>query len=169
MRGFGSRGRTPHPRPLSPEYRGEGRKAPCPPVAFPRNVYAPASSSLMMLPHDFARLVDARGPALILYARQWCHAPEDVVQDAFSNWSRCIHRRATPSPGCIASSAMRPSTPARRTCAQAARVGDGSPRRLVRRTHGGRAGRRDRRRRPATAAGRGTRSDRRPTLGRPEF
>ena len=37
----------------------------------------------MMLSHDFARLVDARGPALILYARQWCHAPEDVVQDAF--------------------------------------------------------------------------------------
>ncbi len=36
-----------------------------------------------MLPHDFVRLVDARGPALILYARQWCHAPEDVVQDAF--------------------------------------------------------------------------------------
>ena len=37
----------------------------------------------MMLPHDFVRLVDTRGPALILYARQWCHAPEDVVQDAF--------------------------------------------------------------------------------------
>ena len=36
----------------------------------------------MMTPHDFARLVDARGPALILYARQWCSAPEDVVQDA---------------------------------------------------------------------------------------
>ncbi len=37
----------------------------------------------MMLPNDFVRLVDKRGPALILYARQWCHAPEDVVQDAF--------------------------------------------------------------------------------------
>jgi RNA polymerase sigma-70 factor (ECF subfamily) len=37
----------------------------------------------MMLAHDFARLVDARGPALVLYARQWCRAPEDVVQDAF--------------------------------------------------------------------------------------
>ncbi len=36
-----------------------------------------------MLAHDFVRLVDARGPALILYARQWCRAPEDVVQDAF--------------------------------------------------------------------------------------
>jgi RNA polymerase sigma factor (sigma-70 family) len=37
----------------------------------------------MMLPNDFVLLVDERGPALILYARQWCHAPEDVVQDAF--------------------------------------------------------------------------------------
>jgi RNA polymerase sigma factor (sigma-70 family) len=36
-----------------------------------------------MRPHDFASLVDNHGPALILYARQWCHAPEDVVQDAF--------------------------------------------------------------------------------------
>src|ERR1043166_3661582 len=36
-----------------------------------------------MSPHDFARLLDAHGPALILYARQWCAVPEDVVQDAF--------------------------------------------------------------------------------------
>jgi RNA polymerase sigma-70 factor (ECF subfamily) len=32
---------------------------------------------------DFVRLVDSHGPALILYARQWCDAPEDVVQEAF--------------------------------------------------------------------------------------
>jgi RNA polymerase sigma-70 factor (ECF subfamily) len=37
----------------------------------------------MMSPHDFARLVDSHGPALILYARQWCGTPEDVVQEAF--------------------------------------------------------------------------------------
>jgi RNA polymerase sigma-70 factor (ECF subfamily) len=37
----------------------------------------------MMNPHDFAHLVDAHGPPLLLYARQWCAAPEDVVQDAF--------------------------------------------------------------------------------------
>jgi RNA polymerase sigma-70 factor (ECF subfamily) len=37
----------------------------------------------MMPPLELGRLVDARGPALILYARQWCRAPEDVVQDAF--------------------------------------------------------------------------------------
>jgi RNA polymerase sigma-70 factor (ECF subfamily) len=33
--------------------------------------------------HAFARLVDRHGPPLILYARQWCQVPEDVVQDAF--------------------------------------------------------------------------------------
>jgi RNA polymerase sigma-70 factor (ECF subfamily) len=32
---------------------------------------------------DFVRLVDSHGPPLILYARQWCDAPEDVVQEAF--------------------------------------------------------------------------------------
>jgi len=36
-----------------------------------------------MSPHDFVRLVDNHGPALILYARQWCPTAEDVVQDAF--------------------------------------------------------------------------------------
>jgi DNA-directed RNA polymerase specialized sigma24 family protein len=36
-----------------------------------------------MSPHDFALLVDRHGPPLMLYARQWCDAPEDVVQDAF--------------------------------------------------------------------------------------
>jgi RNA polymerase sigma factor (sigma-70 family) len=36
-----------------------------------------------MTPHDFAGLVDRHAPALILFARQWCDAPEDVVQDAF--------------------------------------------------------------------------------------
>jgi RNA polymerase sigma-70 factor (ECF subfamily) len=36
-----------------------------------------------MTPHDFARLMDTHGPPLLLYARQWCATPEDVVQDAF--------------------------------------------------------------------------------------
>src|SRR5438067_774261 len=36
-----------------------------------------------MTPHDLARLVDAQGPPLILFARQWCATPEDVVQEAF--------------------------------------------------------------------------------------
>lgn len=37
----------------------------------------------MMTPSEFARLLDVHGPPLILYARQWCATPEDVVQDAF--------------------------------------------------------------------------------------
>jgi RNA polymerase sigma factor (sigma-70 family) len=36
-----------------------------------------------MTPHDFARLLDKNGPPLVLYARQWCGIPEDVVQEAF--------------------------------------------------------------------------------------
>jgi RNA polymerase sigma factor (sigma-70 family) len=36
-----------------------------------------------MTPHDFARLLDNHGPPLVLYARQWCGIPEDVVQEAF--------------------------------------------------------------------------------------
>lgn len=33
------------------------------------------------------------GPALVLYARQWCAAPEDVVQEAF------VRLAASPTPG----------------------------------------------------------------------
>jgi RNA polymerase sigma factor (sigma-70 family) len=36
-----------------------------------------------MTPHDFARLLDSHGPPLLLYARQWCGSPEDIVQEAF--------------------------------------------------------------------------------------
>lgn len=36
-----------------------------------------------MSPDDFVRLLDTYGPPLILYARQWCATPEDVVQEAF--------------------------------------------------------------------------------------
>ena len=36
-----------------------------------------------MSPSDFARLVDVHVAPLVLYARQWCDAPEDVVQEAF--------------------------------------------------------------------------------------
>jgi RNA polymerase sigma factor (sigma-70 family) len=35
-----------------------------------------------MTPTEFARLVDRHALALILFARQWCAVPEDVVQDA---------------------------------------------------------------------------------------
>jgi RNA polymerase sigma-70 factor (ECF subfamily) len=37
----------------------------------------------MMGPDQLGRLVDDHAAALVLYARQWCSAPEDVVQEAF--------------------------------------------------------------------------------------
>jgi RNA polymerase sigma-70 factor (ECF subfamily) len=37
----------------------------------------------MMSPQELARLIDTHAAALVLYARQWTGAPEDVVQDAF--------------------------------------------------------------------------------------
>jgi RNA polymerase sigma-70 factor (ECF subfamily) len=36
-----------------------------------------------MSPNILARLIDAHAAPLVLYARQWCDAPEDVVQDSF--------------------------------------------------------------------------------------
>jgi RNA polymerase sigma-70 factor (ECF subfamily) len=36
-----------------------------------------------MGPHQLAKLIDAHAAALTLYARQWCSAPEDVVQETF--------------------------------------------------------------------------------------
>lgn len=37
----------------------------------------------VMEPELLRQLLDEHGAALTLYARQWCAAPEDVVQDAF--------------------------------------------------------------------------------------
>jgi len=34
-------------------------------------------------PELLGRLLDEHGPALVLYAQQWCETPEDVVQEAF--------------------------------------------------------------------------------------
>jgi RNA polymerase sigma-70 factor (ECF subfamily) len=36
-----------------------------------------------MTARPLADLIDAHGPALVLFARQWTTAPEDAVQDAF--------------------------------------------------------------------------------------
>lgn len=38
---------------------------------------------MAMEPRLFATLIDTRTAALVLYARQWCATPEDVVQEAF--------------------------------------------------------------------------------------
>jgi RNA polymerase sigma-70 factor (ECF subfamily) len=43
-----------------------------------RNDHPPTSSARIL-----AELVDRHGPALVLYARQICTEPEDVVQEAF--------------------------------------------------------------------------------------
>jgi RNA polymerase sigma-70 factor (ECF subfamily) len=52
-------------------------------LVYSRNVSLLMSSRRQMSPHDLARLVDTHGPPLLMYARQWCSAPEDVVQEAF--------------------------------------------------------------------------------------
>jgi RNA polymerase sigma-70 factor (ECF subfamily) len=47
----------------------------------------------MMGPELLGRLVDQHAAALVLYARQWCAAPEDVVQEAFL---KLVTRRPPP-------------------------------------------------------------------------
>jgi RNA polymerase sigma factor (sigma-70 family) len=42
----------------------------------------------VMGPEVLAQLVDVYAAALVLYARQWCDAPEDVVQEAFVKLAR---------------------------------------------------------------------------------
>jgi len=44
-------------------------------------------------PEILARLLDAHGAVLVLYARQWCDAPEDVVQEA---WVSLVRQPAIP-------------------------------------------------------------------------
>jgi RNA polymerase sigma-70 factor (ECF subfamily) len=41
-----------------------------------------------MGPDVLGKLVDTHAAALVLYARQWCAAPEDVVQEAFVKLSQ---------------------------------------------------------------------------------
>src|SRR5215468_6916242 len=41
-----------------------------------------------MDPTLLGRLIDQHAAALVLYARQWCAAPEDVVQEAFLKLAR---------------------------------------------------------------------------------
>ena len=46
-----------------------------------------------MTPRQLGELIDRHGPAHVLFARQWCRAPEDVVQEAFV---RLYQRRQLP-------------------------------------------------------------------------
>ncbi len=43
-----------------------------------------------------AELLDRHGAALGLYARQWCQAPDDVVQQAFVELAGCRESPASP-------------------------------------------------------------------------
>lgn len=43
-----------------------------------------------------ASLLDRHGPPLILYARQWCPCPEDVVQDCFGKLATLPHEPTDP-------------------------------------------------------------------------
>jgi RNA polymerase sigma factor (sigma-70 family) len=46
---------------------------------------------VMMRPEQLSRLLDEHAAALVLYACQWCAAPEDVVQEAFVKLARQQH------------------------------------------------------------------------------
>jgi RNA polymerase sigma-70 factor (ECF subfamily) len=65
-----------------------------------------------MGPELLGRLIDEHGPALVLFARQWCATPEDVVQEALVKlaalpqppanagpWLYCVVRNAAVSAG----------------------------------------------------------------------
>src|SRR5262249_9612789 len=59
----------------------------------PRNICGPVASYQEMNPSDFARLIEGHAAPLVLYARQWCAAPEDIVQEAFL---KLVGRRRPP-------------------------------------------------------------------------
>jgi RNA polymerase sigma factor (sigma-70 family) len=52
----------------------------------------------MMGPEHLGLLIDNHGPALVLYARQWCTTPEDAVQNAFLKLSSARPVPADPLP-----------------------------------------------------------------------
>src|SRR5262249_3432779 len=64
--------------PTAQPARGRARRA-----RFSRNVSGSAAAGGGVRAPEVARLIDAHAAPLVLYARQWCDAPEDVVQEAF--------------------------------------------------------------------------------------
>src|SRR5205809_5823887 len=48
----------------------------------------------VMGPRELGRLLDVHAAALVLYARQWCACPEDVVQEAFL---KLVRQRCAPA------------------------------------------------------------------------
>ena len=55
---------------------------------FLRNAFGHHVVLQAMNAADVARLIDAYAGPLVLYARQWCGTPEDVVQEAFMKFVR---------------------------------------------------------------------------------
>ena len=51
-----------------------------------------------MDPDFLSYLIDRYGPALTLYSRQWCNAPDDVVQESFMKLVRQNPPPTTPIP-----------------------------------------------------------------------
>ncbi len=52
----------------------------------------------VLAPEQLASLLDRYGAALVLYARQWCRNPEDVVQEAFV----CLAGQSPPPENAVA-------------------------------------------------------------------
>src|SRR3954452_17596363 len=68
----------------------------------------------MMAPEELGRLIDDHAAALVLFARQWCATPEDVVQEALV---KLAGRSPTP-PNAVAwlfKAVPRPERPAARS------------------------------------------------------
>jgi len=63
-----------------------GNPPPCGDISIPRRVGNTAESADTGVNRietaDLRQLLDAYGAALLLYARQWCRAPEDALQEA---------------------------------------------------------------------------------------
>jgi len=68
--------------PLRPFGSGEFARAPAD-VLVAEKTRIPCRLPSEMTPRELADLIAARGAALVLFARQWCGCPEDVVQEAF--------------------------------------------------------------------------------------
>ncbi len=56
-------------------------------ISLPHADAAEASMSHVG-PAELGQILDRHGSALVLYARQWCTTPEDVVQEALLSWIR---------------------------------------------------------------------------------
>jgi RNA polymerase sigma factor (sigma-70 family) len=82
-----------------------------------------------MDPDAFAKLVAAHGPALALFARQWCGSAEDVVQTAFLKLARLRAPPDKPVPwlyAVVRNAARDAARSARRRSKYEARIAEGA-------------------------------------------